>query len=53
VVGAIAVQIAGHDARVLLLGVTPELCGIAQETVAVDHSANMIARVWPGDTPSR
>ncbi|HXL99218.1 MAG TPA: class I SAM-dependent methyltransferase [Rhizomicrobium sp.] len=52
-VGAIAAQIAGHDTRVLLLGVTPELCGIAQETVAVDHSANMIARVWPGDTPSR
>ena len=53
VVGAMAAQIAGRDARVLLLGVTPELCDIAQETVAVDHSANMIARVWPGDTPSR
>jgi hypothetical protein len=53
VVAAIAAQIAGRDARVLMLGVTPELSGIGQETVAVDHSANMIARVWPGDTPSR
>ncbi len=42
--------VAGHDARVLLLGVTPELAGIGLELSAIDRSDTMIAHIWPGDT---
>jgi SAM-dependent methyltransferase len=42
--------VAGHDARVLLLGVTPELAGVGQELSAIDRSDAMIANIWPGDT---
>ena len=38
---------------ILLLGVTPELAVIAPNVFAVDRSEMMIAKVWPGDTPSR
>ena len=37
----------------LLLGVTPELSAVADQTTAVDWSPGMIAHIWPGDTPSR
>jgi SAM-dependent methyltransferase len=40
----------GHDARVLLLGVTPELAHIGKRLSAIDRSAAMIAHIWPGDT---
>jgi SAM-dependent methyltransferase len=45
--------IAGRSGRVLLLGVTPRLADIADDMTAVDWSAAMIARVWPGDTERR
>jgi SAM-dependent methyltransferase len=45
--------IADHDQRVLLLGVTPELVDIGDELIGVDHSATMIAHIWPGDTERR
>jgi SAM-dependent methyltransferase len=40
----------GHDERVLLLGVTPELAHIGKTLSAIDRSAAMIAHIWPGDT---
>lgn len=33
--------------RTLLLGVTPELAGIAPQLAAIDNSAAMIAALWP------
>jgi SAM-dependent methyltransferase len=45
--------IAAHDQRVLLLGVTPELTELGGELIGVDHSATMIAHIWPGDTARR
>ncbi len=45
--------IAGHDERVLLLGVTPELVELGSELIAADRSDMMIANVWPGDTARR
>ena len=53
VVRALGKAIGGHDARVLLLGVTPELADLGGETVALDISEGMIADVWPGDTAAR
>lgn len=50
---AIAAAISGRRERVLLLGVTPRLADLADDTTAVDWNAGMIARVWPGDTPQR
>ena len=52
-VRAIRSQLPEPSHRVLLLGVTPELANIAASIVAVDRSEMMIAKVWPGDTPSR
>jgi SAM-dependent methyltransferase len=40
----------GHEARVLLLGVTQELAHIGRSLSAIDRSEAMIANVWPGDT---
>jgi hypothetical protein len=40
-------------ARVLVLGVTPELADLGRETFAMDWSANSLARIWPGNTKSR
>ncbi len=53
VVGAVAGAIAGHDERVLLLGVTPELANAGRDVTALDSSELMIAAVWPGDGPHR
>jgi SAM-dependent methyltransferase len=41
------------DARVLLLGVTPELSVLGTQLTAVDSSPAMLARIWPGDRPNR
>ncbi|HET9385858.1 MAG TPA: methyltransferase domain-containing protein [Gemmatimonadales bacterium] len=53
VCAALREQIAHDDARVLLLGVTPELADLSASTLAIDWSDNMLAHVWPGDTPTR
>ena len=53
IVAAIRSQIAGHDARVLELGVTPELASLGLDLTAVDWSAEMVARIWPGDGATR
>lgn len=53
VVSCIAGLVAGRDQRLLLLGVTPELSVLGQDLTSVDWSAEMIARVWPGDGPTR
>jgi SAM-dependent methyltransferase len=53
VVAAISGAIRDHRSHVLLLGVTPELADIGAHTTALDLSQNMIADVWPGDTPAR
>ena len=59
VVDAIEAVLSERDAcrraqdRVLLLGVTPELARVAPNLLAIDWSASMIARVWPGDAPTR
>ncbi len=45
--------IAGHDQRVLLLGVTPEYADVGTDVTAIDSSETMIANVWPGDTAHR
>jgi hypothetical protein len=50
---AIQAAISGHDQRVLMLGLTPELREIGQESVAIDWSAQMLAAVWPGNTATR
>jgi SAM-dependent methyltransferase len=46
-------QIGGASGRVLLLGVTPELAGIAPDLVAIDWNRAMVANLWPGNTNSR
>lgn len=53
IVEAFRSAVAERRERVLLLGVTMELANIGAETIAVDHSAMMIAHVWPGDTAQR
>lgn len=45
--------IRGHDARVLLLGVTPSLAELGERLVAIDGSPEMIATIWPGDRENR
>jgi hypothetical protein len=50
---ALCTEIAGYTDRVVLLGVTPELSGIASRTVAVDWSASSVAYIWPGDGATR
>ena len=37
----------------LLLGVTPELAALGGPLIAVDWSATMIARIWPGNSADR
>lgn len=37
----------GHGARVLVMGVTPELAGLGSHTLAVDRNPSMIRGVWP------
>lgn len=53
VVRGLAEAVRGHDERVLLLGVTPELTAIGERLTAVDWSEPMVRNVWPGDTPGR
>jgi SAM-dependent methyltransferase len=52
-VAAVKAQVGGGRGRALLLGVTPELAGIAPRLVAVDRNPAMIAALWPGDSASR
>lgn len=40
-------------ARVLLLGVTPELADAFEQVHAIDKSSQMVANVWPGDTATK
>jgi SAM-dependent methyltransferase len=53
VAGAVRDALAGHDERVLLLGVTPELADAGRDVTALDSSELMIGGVWPGDGPHR
>jgi hypothetical protein len=51
------VRPADRDAHVLLLGVTPELACAdwlrPARITAIDHSADMISHIWPGDAQHR
>lgn len=53
IVAAIGAQIAGHDSRVLQLGVTPELASLGRDLTALDWSEAMMTRIWPGDGADR
>ena len=53
VVAAIETLLADHAKHVLLLGVTPEFADLGARLTAIDHSEQMIANVWPGDTQDR
>ena len=53
VAAAIAGLLPPGAGPVLLLGVTPELAALPARIVAADWNAAMVARAWPGDTPSR
>ena len=53
VVAAVAGLLAGHSGPTLLLGVTPELATVGTELLAVERNPEVIANVWPGDTPGR
>ena len=46
-------QLTSHTARVLLLGVTPELADMGVRTVAVDRSESALGCIWPGSTAAR
>jgi len=48
-----AAELAGHDARVLLLGVTRELAGLGDSLTVVDWSREQIERLWPGGLSRR
>ena len=50
---AVRELVTSHTARVLLLGVTPELADIGRQTFAVDTSESAIAVIWPGSTVAR
>ena len=41
------------DQHILLLGVTPQIAQVYQRVTAVDYSASMIERVWPGNTATK
>jgi hypothetical protein len=49
----VAEQIAGHDERVLLLGVTSSYATLGADLTAVDFCEEQIANVWSGDRPDR
>ena len=53
VIAAYADAIKGHEQRVLMLGITPDLLPIAQTTICVDISRRSIANLWPGDTATQ
>lgn len=42
-----------REGPALLFGVTPEFCLAFDELTAVDSNAEMIAKVWPGDTENK
>lgn len=46
-VAAMAALIAGRGGRTLLLGVTPEIAGIAAPVIAVDWNERMVRLAWP------
>jgi len=46
-------QIQGISGRVLLLGATPELAGLAGDVVAIDKNQGMIADLWRGNSAGR
>lgn len=49
----IAQFIPDKEARLLLLGVTPDYADLTTDVTALDFSAAMIEHVWPGDTEHR
>ena len=49
----VAEAIAGHDQRLLLLGVTRAYAKLGSDLTAVDWCEEQIARVWIGDRPDR
>ena len=53
VVHAVKEQIKNLSGRTLLLGVTPQLAGVAPDLVAIDRNFSMVQHVWPGNTASR
>lgn len=53
VAARLAKLIAGHDERVLLLGITRELAGLGRELTAVDWNREQIERLWPSGAPGR
>ncbi len=53
VVDAIRRLAGGRQARVRLLGVTPELANAFDSVEAIDKSPTMIGTVWPGDSATR
>jgi SAM-dependent methyltransferase len=53
VIAPVRTLIGNPDGPVLLLGVTPELATAFESVHAVDKSPEMIAGIWPGDTPMR
>jgi len=52
-VASIRAAIAGSEAEVVLLGVTPELASLGDRLTAVDHSPQAVAKIWPGDNHQR
>jgi len=53
VAAAVERLIEGVAARMLLLGVTPELANLGEELIAVERNAAMIAALWKPHTLSR
>jgi SAM-dependent methyltransferase len=45
--------IAGHDDKVLLLGVTPDIASLGRKLTAVEGSRSIIDRLWRGDRKDR
>jgi SAM-dependent methyltransferase len=52
-VAAMRAAIAGHDAKVLLLGVTPALAILGKTLTAIDGSMRMVSKIWPGNDARR
>jgi SAM-dependent methyltransferase len=45
--------IEANHGRALVLGATPELTALANETVAIDWSESALRHIWPGRAPGR
>jgi hypothetical protein len=52
-VSAVRRQLTMHEGPTLLLGVTAVYADVAADVTAVDHNPEVVAKVWPGDTPTR